>query len=109
MIYEREYVSRAKHEVRLLRVAEDDINDIVAYIAADNPDAALKLVDRIEQKLEQLAASPYSGSSASESSLALLGYRYLVIDNYLIFYVIEGSTILIHRVLHGARDYRRLL
>ena len=109
MIYEREYVSHAKHEVRLLRVAEDDINDIVSYVAADNQDAALKLVDRIEQKLGQLAVNPHSGSSASESGLALLGYRYLVVDNYLIFYVIEGPTVLIHRVLYGARDYRRLL
>lgn len=69
MIYEREYVSRANHEVRLLRVAEDDINDIVTYIAADNPDAALKLVDRIQQKLEQLAFSPYSGSAAQKAVL----------------------------------------
>ena len=57
MIYEREYVSRANHEVRLLRVAEDDINDIVTYIAADNPDAALKLVDQFSKNLSSLLSA----------------------------------------------------
>ncbi|MBL7995484.1 type II toxin-antitoxin system RelE/ParE family toxin, partial [bacterium] len=37
------------------------------------------------------------------------GYRYLIVDNYLIFYTIEEETIFVHRIIHGARDYRRLL
>ena len=109
MICEREYVSKVSYRVRLLRVAEDDLKDIVSCVSSDNPSAALMLLDRFEKKLSQLAAIPHSGSAAAESSLASLGYRYLVLDNYLIFYVIQGKVVLIHRVLHGARDYKRLL
>jgi len=38
-----------------------------------------------------------------------MGYRFLVVQNYLIFYTIEDRTIWVHRILHGARDYLSLL
>jgi plasmid stabilization system protein ParE len=33
----------------------------------------------------------------------------MVVLNYLIFYVVRETTVEIHRVLHGARDYASLL
>jgi hypothetical protein len=33
----------------------------------------------------------------------------LVVDNYLVFYVIEEEVIYVHRIVHGARDYSQLL
>ncbi|MBH0207806.1 MAG: type II toxin-antitoxin system RelE/ParE family toxin [Nitrospira sp.] len=38
-----------------------------------------------------------------------LGYRVLVIDNYLVFYKAKGTTLLVYRILHGARDIYHLL
>lgn len=107
--YENEYVSHAKYEIRLLRVAEDDLTEIILYIAADRPAAAVKIASQIEQKLLLLADNPHLGSVPSDDSLALLGYRYLVVDNYLIFYLIDDQIIYVHRVMHGARDYTQLL
>ena len=43
-----------------------------------------------------------------EEWLTKLGYRYIVIDKYLLFYTLEGNTCIIHRIIHGARDYRPL-
>ncbi|MEP6890052.1 MAG: type II toxin-antitoxin system RelE/ParE family toxin, partial [Nitrospirota bacterium] len=37
------------------------------------------------------------------------GYRVLVVDNYLVFYKVKGKTILVYRILHGARDIMHLL
>ena len=42
-------------------------------------------------------------------ALAAKGYRYLIVKNYLVFYVIVGDTVQIHRILHARRDYRSLL
>jgi toxin ParE1/3/4 len=99
------------YDVRLLRAAEDDVTEIILYVAADRPAAAAaaKLADRINHKLSLLASNPHLGGVPKEDSLALIGYRYLVLDNYLIFYLLEGQTIYIHRVAHGARDYEHLL
>ena len=38
-----------------------------------------------------------------------MGYRFLVVQNYLIFYTVENHTIWVHRIIHGARDYLSLL
>lgn len=98
-------MSRPKHTVRLLRIAEDDLSEIISYIAADRPSAAESLATLIEKKLRLLTRNPRLGRIPNEEELARLGYRYLVIENYLAFYIIEGQTIYVHRILHGARDY----
>ena len=98
-------MSRSKYNVRLLRIAEDDFSEIVTYISADRPSAAEALATKIEKNLKLLSKNPHLGRVPKEDELARLHYRYLVVENYLIFYTIEGKTIYVHRILHGARDY----
>ncbi len=102
-------MSRPEYSLRLLRIAEDDLTEIVTYIAADQPSAAEALASKIEKNLALLSKHPYLGRIPKEEDLASLGYRYLVVDRYLVFYTIEEATVLVHRILHGARDYLRLL
>ena len=101
-------MSRPKYDIKLLRVAEEDFTEIVTYIAADRPSAAETLATQIEKSLQLLTQNPRLGRIPKEEELARLHYRYLVVDNYLIFYAIEGQTIFVHRILHGARDYQGL-
>ena len=102
-------MSKNNFNIRFLSIAEEDFNEIISFIAADNLKAAENLADKIEKKLELLSNNPFLGKSPSDSDLKLLGYRYLIIENYLIFYTIEKRTILIHRILHSARNYKSLL
>lgn len=37
-----------------------------------------------------------------------MGYRYLIVDDYLIFYTVEQRSIYVHRIIHGARNYSSL-
>jgi plasmid stabilization system protein ParE len=39
----------------------------------------------------------------------MMGYRFLIVDDYLIFYTISRKTVLVHRIIHGARDLQCLL
>jgi plasmid stabilization system protein ParE len=102
-------VSRTDYTVRLLSLAEADLAAIATYIAADNPAAAEKFADTVEEKLLPLEKHPRIGKIPADPELAQLGYRYLVVENYLVFYVIEGKTVWVHRIIHGARDYKNLL
>jgi len=97
-------VRRPRYTVRLLRAAEDDFTEIVSYVAAERPNAAESLAQRIENSLRLLAANPYLGRVPKDVALLDLGYRYLIVQNYLIFYVIEERTVFVHRIVHGARD-----
>lgn len=81
----------------------------MSFIAADNPDAAGEVLNRIEKNLTSLQAHPMIGKVPDDKELAKIGYRYVVILDYLIFYTIQRKTILIHRIIHGARNYKDLL
>jgi len=102
-------VNLPEYQVRVLPVAEDDLNEIVDYISVENPRAAQKLLDRIVKNLEYLTTHPYLGKIPDEIDFARMGYRFLVVENYLIFYTIEYNVVIVHRVIHGARNYLDLL
>jgi len=98
-----------KYQIRLLRVAEEDFNEIISFISDDNPTAANSFADKIEKNIELLSENPLLGRISRDEDIKNLGYRYIIIQNYIVFYTIEGRTILIHRILHGARNYKSLL
>lgn len=102
-------MKRSEYRVRLLQAAENDLMDIASFIGADNPSAAEILIDRIEQNLAHLETHPFLGRAPDDNDLADLGYRYLIVSGYLIFYTIRRKTILVHRIIHGARNYKDVL
>jgi len=90
-------------------VAEEDLSEAITFIAADNSAAAMALIEKFEKSLDDLARHPRMGRVPDDSNLMQMGYRYLVVENYLVFYVIEARAVIIHRILHSARNYRDLL
>ena len=100
---------KTKYQIRLLNVAEEDFTEIVSYIAADNPSAANTLANKIGKKLELLSDNPKLGRIPRDEEIRNLGYRYIIIQNYIVFYTIDEKTILVHRILHSARNYKTLL
>ncbi|MBI3597237.1 MAG: type II toxin-antitoxin system RelE/ParE family toxin [Nitrospirae bacterium] len=102
-------MSPNRYSVRLLPIAEQDLEEIIDYIAADRPTAAYELADRIEKNLQRLASHPHLGKIPDDEKLSGMGYRFLIIEDYLIFYTVRARTVLIHRIIHGARNIQDLL
>lgn len=100
---------RDKYQIRFLRVADEDLTEIISFIASDNPTAANAIADKIEKNIELLSENPILGRIPRDEDIKNLGYRYIIIQNYIVFYTIEERTILIHRILHGARNYKTIL
>ena len=50
-------------KLRYARGALADLDEIFSYVARDNPQAAARLVDRIEQVAGLLAERPYIGAA----------------------------------------------
>lgn len=98
-----------KYQIRLLRIAEEDFNEIICFIADDNPNAANSIANKIEKNIELLSENPKLGRIPRDEDIRNLGYRYIIVQNYIVFYTIEERTIFIHRILHGARNYKTLL
>jgi plasmid stabilization system protein ParE len=66
-------------------------------------------LDKIENSLSGLVTFPLLGKIPSEEVLAGMGYRFLTVNNYLVFYTVEEKIIWVHRIIHGARNYISLL
>ena len=98
-----------KFKVRINPVAIADVQEIIAYIAEDNQQAAAMIGNDIYSKLEKLADFPEMGASLSSRIEIKTDYRYLVCGTYLIFYKIEGEFVSVYRVLNGVRDYLTIL
>ena len=98
-----------KYQIRFLKIAEEDFAEIVSYIGVDNPKAANAIANKIEKNLELLSENPLLGRIPRDEEIRKLRYRYLIVQNYIIFYTIETKTIYIHRILHSARDYKSIL
>lgn len=103
--FARGCVPPRKRTVRLLALAEQDLADIYDYVAAQNPTAADRLLTRIEKELGRLSTQPLLGRIPRDPDIAKLGYRYLIVGDYLAFYRTEPAVVLVHRILQGARDY----
>src|SRR5579862_7560689 len=91
--------------VRRSALAEQDYRDIWRYIAADNPDAADRLLRLFDAKLDLYANNP--GMGTAREALAP-GLRSFPVGNYLVFYRIAQDGVELVRVLHGARDLKAL-
>lgn len=87
--------------VRRTRDVEFDLLEIWLHIARDNPDAADRLLGRIEEKCEAYARQPRMGDPRFELGD---GVRSFAVGSYVVFYRPEDDGILVLLVAHGARD-----
>ena len=99
----------AKFEINYLPIAQQDLVDILEYIQIDNPSAALNLLGEIDQVISGLEDFPQLGFIPKDNHLKNLGYRILVVNNYLVFYVILNESVEIRRIIHGKRKYDFIL
>ena len=100
-----------KYNVNYLPVAQKNLLEIIEYIQEDNPNAALNFLDQIDETISKLEDFPYMGATPKDSLLQYKGYRVLVIQSYLVFYVVKENIleVEIRRIIHGKRKYDFLL
>ena len=85
--------------------AEEDLREILSYIADDNIEAALRMFQRFRECFTMLSTMPQSGRRRSDLEPDLRSFPE---GTYVIFYreITDGVEIL--RVLHGSRDIESL-
>ena len=94
--------------LRLTPQADADLNESAEYIARDNPQAAVRFLDAVENDTQKLRLQPDLGSLRYCDLLPGVGpVRFWPVhgfSNWLIFYLSSSTEILILRVLNGKRD-----
>lgn len=98
-------------------LARQDLNEIAAYISADNPAAAHGVIDAIESTALRITENSNIGKKVDSIS-RYPNLRFLpcsAYPNYVLFYQAWpdsdqcGAEVFIVRILHSARDRSSLL
>ncbi|MGM8215986.1 type II toxin-antitoxin system RelE/ParE family toxin [Bacillaceae bacterium W0354] len=106
-------MAESKYSIHFTPIAMKDLDEVYCYISeelfADN--AAADLLKRIEDHIMTLSLFPYSGSHLTDEYLRSKGYRKIVVDSYIVFYIVNERTkqVVIMRILYGKRLYEGLL
>ncbi|MCK6076717.1 type II toxin-antitoxin system RelE/ParE family toxin [Paenibacillus silvae] len=102
---------KPKSKIIYSPAAVDDLDEIFSYISHENASAAENMLQKLDNSIGNLADFPNMGSVLQEDEYSLIsrGYRFITAEPYLVFYRLLGETIVIHRILHGRRDYLREL
>ena len=76
------------------------------YVAAENPEAAAKVVACVESAVERLAKHPSSGRTGRRP-----GTRELVVPGipFVIIYRVDDAEVVILRVYHTSRNWQILV
>lgn len=94
------------YKIKIFPTARQDLEEVIGYLNTLSPDTALKYYDLL---VEEIASLSNRCPKPKDLALAAKGYRYLIVKNYLVFYVVVGDTVQIRRILYARRDYRSLL
>ena len=103
----------AIYKIEVSEPAENDLTDIVRYIASQlsAPISALNMMELLEEAMEGLSDMPQRCPLAADERLSQMGYRRLTVKNYVVFYSIDekNKVVDVDRILYGRRDWLRIL
>ena len=106
-------MEKNRYTIRLTPIADQDIEEISDYIAYElkNEIAAVDFLEKLEYQILRLEEFPFSCEVVTEKLLRLKGYRKLLVNNYIVFYIVDEQKreVDIVRVLYAMRAYKDLL
>lgn len=91
--------------------ANDILEQVAWYEEQTNARLAKRWESAISQALLRIVKNPHSGAPSSFKAVELRGVRRISVAGFprhLIFYRIDKDSLLILRVVHGARDLQSL-
>ena len=93
------------YSLKITKKAYNDLDNIYSYIVSefDDENSAQNLLNKIEEKIIKLKQFPLSGSVVADQVLQNKGYRKLIINKYVAFYLVneEEKEVVIMRFLSG--------
>jgi addiction module RelE/StbE family toxin len=82
--------------------AEGHLDAIYDYIAQDSPEYAMRMIDRLTRRSQQISKFPFSGRRVPEYDIDQI--REVIEGPYRIIYHIKPDQIDVLAVIHGSMD-----
>ena len=98
------------YALKFTPIAYEDLDEIYRYITSElyNEAAANNLLIKFEANIMRLKDFPFSCSFVRDEMLKEKGYRKLIVDNYIVFYLVNEvqKEVIIMRILYGKKNYQ---
>ena len=99
-----------RYDIIWAGVAENDLKEIIEYIAIDSPANALKTLKKVKQKASNLYSLPERGRIVPElQDQGVLLYRELIVPPWRIIYRISGMKVYVLSVFDARQNVEDIL
>ena len=100
-----------KYSVEVTLQASEQMREIVLYVAKElkNKDAALGLLDAFENSILSLEEFPERVALTQEEPWRSEGVHLLIVENYNVYFWIDGKTVRVTAVVYQKREQRKQL
>lgn len=103
-------MSEKRYDLRILPPAQHELEEIaLLYRELSGAASARTITDGLYNAMERLTVFPLSAPTIRDAELRRMGFRYVVVKNYLLFYRLIGDTVFVYHIVHGKTDYPTLL
>ena len=101
------------YRIDIAEPAENDLREIAKYISSqlNAPTTALNMIQTLKAAISKLETMALAFPLVRDDRLASLGYRLLIVKNYIAFYRVneDERTVEVDRILYSRRDWKNLL
>ena len=80
-------------KLRITPLVAEDLKNIKEYIAEDNEEMAVKIIQEIYTRIEGIQQFPYMGANLSKRVSFRTDYKYVICGNYVVLYKIDDESI----------------
>ena len=99
-----------EYVVKMTLGAEKDLNEIIEYIAENNPRTALTIMEKIQKKIDSLDHFPYRGSFVPELLVKnIKDFRQISEHPWKIYYKIVENKVYIMAIVDSRRNLKDIL
>jgi len=99
-----------KYIVNITQNAENDLDEIITYIAQNNPQIAIKIMEKIQARIKTLDHFPNRGGYVPELlAKNIKDYRQTIESPWKIIYKVDDDTVNILTIIDSRRNLHDIL
>lgn len=95
-------------KLRINPLVAEDLKNIKEYIAEDNEEMAIRTIQDIYARIENIQQFPYMGVDLSKRVSFRTDYKYAIYGNYVVLYRIVDEYVEIYRVVNRYQDITQI-
>ena len=95
-------------KLRINPIVAEDLKNIKEYIAEDNEEMAVKTIQEIYARIENIQQFPYMRAALAKRVSFRTDYKYVICGNYVVLYKIGEEYVEIYRVVNRYQDITQI-